>query len=146
MSDVNKPGSGRADPSAPAVDKPASNIVVLPPEAIREAAEKGTGLQVTISTAYSGPLPPPAVMREFNEIVPGLPNILIDEFQRESRHRRFTQKGGMLGALVIAALSIIGGVYLGYALKSPLAAFAVIGPVCGVVGTAQLLEFWFKAK
>ncbi len=146
MSDVSKPGSSSAGPPAPAADKSASNVVVLPPEAIREAAEKGTGLQVTITTAYSGPLPPPAVMREFNEIVPGLPGILIDEFQRESRHRRFTQKGGLIGALFIAGLSIIGGVYLAYALKSPLAALAVIGPVCGVVGTAQLLEFWFKAK
>jgi hypothetical protein len=85
-------------------------------------------------------------MREYEQIVPGLPGTLISEFQKEGNHRRFIQKGGLIGALSVAALSIVGGVFLGYLLNSPLAAFAVIGPVCGVVGTAQLLEFWFKAR
>jgi hypothetical protein len=85
-------------------------------------------------------------MREYAQVIPNLPNILIEEFQKESRHRRFAQKGGLFGAVGIAALSIVAGVYLAIALQNPLAALAVIGPVCGVVGTAQLLEFWLKGR
>jgi hypothetical protein len=123
-----------------------SHVVILPPEAVREAAASGTGLQLTITTAHAGPLPAPATLREYAAIVPDLPKVLVDEFQSEAKHRRRLQSVGQYGALGVAGLSIICGALLGYALNSPLAAFAVIGPVCGVVGTAQLLEFWFKAK
>jgi uncharacterized membrane protein len=131
------------EPSKTSAD---SQVVVLPPEAVREAAAKGTGLQITIASVYSGPLPPPATLKEFREIVPGLPETIIKEFQKESAHRRRVQTLTQLGAITIAIVAIIGGVWLGYVLKSGLAALAVIGPVCGVVGTAQLLEFWLKAK
>jgi hypothetical protein len=123
-----------------------SHVVILPPEAVREAAASGTGLQLTITTAHAGPLPAPATLREYAAIVPELPKVLVDQFQSEAKHRRRLQSVGQFGALGVAGLSIICGALLGYALNSPLAAFAVIGPVCGVVGTAQLLEFWFKAK
>ena len=43
-------------------------------------------------------------------------------------------------------LTIVAGSIVGYALGIALAAFAIIGPVCGAVGTAQLLEYWFKSQ
>jgi hypothetical protein len=149
VSDTKTPSDGqRPQPATQTLthtaDRP--NIVILPPETVREAAASGTGLQLTITTAHAGPLPAPATLREYAAIVPDLPKVLIDEFQNEARHRRTLQSVGQYGALGVAGLSIICGALLGYALNSPLAAFAVIGPVCGVVGTAQLLEFWFKAK
>jgi uncharacterized membrane protein len=149
MSDEGRPDREGTFPTPtppPETKLEASNVVFLSPEAIREAAERGGGLQLTIATAHSGPLPSPGTMREYEQVVPGLPKILIDEFQKETQHRRFMQKGGLFGSLSIAALSIIVGAILGYALKSPAAALAVIGPVCGIVGTAQFLEFWLKTK
>ena len=124
-----------------------SQVVILPPEAVKQAAETGLSLQVVIaSSRHSGPLPAPATLRGYEEIVPGLPAVLVDEFKRESAHRRKVQNVGQFGAIVIALSAIAGGIWLGYFLGSALAAFAVVGPVCGVVGIAQFLEFWLKAK
>jgi len=114
---------------------------------IKQAAAAGAALQIVIAATHqSGPLPAPATLKAYNETVPGLPQKIIGEFEKESAHRRRTQTLGQLGAIGIATLSIVGGVWLGYYLQSALAALAVIGPVCGVVGTAQLLEFWLKAR
>jgi hypothetical protein len=149
MSDTKTSNDGqRPQPETQTLTNTAENpnIVVLPPETVREAAASGTGLQLTITTAHAGPLPAPATLREYAAVVPELPKVLVDEFQNEAKHRRRLQSVGQYGALGVAGLSIICGALLGYALSSPLAAFAVIGPVCGVVGTAQLLEFWFKAR
>jgi hypothetical protein len=149
MSDTNRSTDGREpQPETQIITDSAdrSHVVILPPETVREAAASGTGLQLTITTAHAGPLPAPTTLREYAAIVPELPKVLVDEFQSEAKHRRRLQSIGQYGALGVAGLSIICGALLGYALNSPLAAFAVIGPVCGVVGTAQLLEFWFKAK
>lgn len=122
------------------------NVVVLPPEALREAVAKGTGLQLTIATSHSGPLPAPATLRAYDGVIPGLSGVIVDEFTKETKHRRRLQNIGQIGALGVAGSAIICGVLLGFLLQSALAALAVIGPVCGVVGTAQLLELWFKGK
>jgi hypothetical protein len=147
MSDTKTTDEQRR-PASPTVSAASEspNVIVLPPETVREAAASGVALQVTVATAHSGPLPAPATLHAYASIIPELPKILVDEFQNEAKRRRRLQNVGQYGALGVAGLSIVCGVLLGYALKSPLAAFAVIGPVCGVVGTAQLLEFWFKSK
>jgi hypothetical protein len=76
-----------------------SHVVILPPEAVREAAASGTGLQLTITTAHAGPLPAPATLREYAAIVPDLPKVLVDEFQSEAKHRRRLQSVGQYGRL-----------------------------------------------
>ena len=124
MTDENKPietiGKVESD-SIEEADKSAQpNVVILPPETIKEAAAKGTGLRVTIATAHSGPLPSPATLREYEAVVPGLPATIIDEFKKETKHRRRTQTIGSLGAIAIAIAAIILGTILGLVLKSPL--------------------------
>jgi uncharacterized membrane protein len=149
MDDPKSKSAEAPPPESPATQsqQPGNpNVLVLPPEAVQAAAAKGLPVQVTIATAHIGPFPPPDVLRAYDEIVSGLSQILVDEFQKEAKHRRLTQSISQLGTLSIAALSIIVGAILGYLLKSWPAALAVIGPFCGAVGTAQLLEYWFKAK
>jgi uncharacterized membrane protein len=137
------PPAGEAAPAG----GDSKNVVILPPEAVREAAAQGRPLEVTIQAiAHSGPLPPPAVLRGYDEVIPGLSRTIVQEFQNEARHRRRLQTIGQTGAISIAVGSIICGTFLGYVLNSWPAALAIIGPVCGIVGTAQLLEFWFKMK
>jgi uncharacterized membrane protein len=139
MSDQGKSGEGGNTSSSP-------NVVIVPADIVQAAAAKGSAVQVVIATAHGGPFPPPEQLRTYNDVVPGLAETLVVEFKAEARHRRRIQAIGQLGTLSIAGLSIIAGALLGYALNSPLAALAVIGLVCGAVGTTQLLEYWFKAK
>lgn len=50
----------------------------------RRALAKG---QLTIA-AYSGPVPPPELLRQFEEILPGAARIIFSEFQEQGLHRR----------------------------------------------------------
>lgn len=40
------------------------------------------------ATAYSGPLPPPATLAEYERVVPGLAERIVVQFEEQGRHRR----------------------------------------------------------
>jgi hypothetical protein len=91
--------SGDAEEPAEKAESPAEkdelsskNVVVIPPEAIQRAAERGQPLTLTIETvsAHSGPLPPPALLKAYDGVYPGLSRMIVDQFQLEGKHRRRT--------------------------------------------------------
>jgi hypothetical protein len=125
-------------------NEPASDVVTLPAEAVRDAVETGRSLEITIARRHSGPFPDPQQLAAYREIVPDLPEVLVREFQSEARHRRRTQTTSQIGAIAIALAAVIGGIWLSYSLKSHWAALWVIGPVCGVLGIAQFIELYLK--
>ncbi|MGH3087204.1 MAG: DUF2335 domain-containing protein, partial [Rubrobacteraceae bacterium] len=72
---------------------------------------------------YRGPIPPPAMLKQFDQVVEGAAKQILDDAHAQSRHRREMEKiqveaaisQGRLGqifALVIALLVIGGGIYL----------------------------------
>ncbi|MGI8730112.1 MAG: DUF2335 domain-containing protein [Solirubrobacteraceae bacterium] len=46
--------------------------------------------RVTVSSSFSGPLPPPAVLRAYDETIPGLAREIVDQWKAETAHRRET--------------------------------------------------------
>jgi uncharacterized membrane protein len=113
---------------------------------LRAAAEKGTALQVVVASAHAGPLPSPDTLREYESIVPGLPQTIIEEFKKEGAHRRRVQAISQYGTISIALVAIVSGTIFGIVSGNAFAALAVIGPICGAVGTAQLMEFWLRGR
>ena len=73
--------------------------------------------------SYSGPIPSPGQLREFEAILPGLANRLVTMAENQSAHRIETEKfvvnsqqrqsgvGQYLG-FIISVLAICGGIYL----------------------------------
>jgi uncharacterized membrane protein len=45
-----------------------------------------------VATAFVGPIPPPEYLERYDRIVPGTAKIIIDAFDRESRHRQDLEK------------------------------------------------------
>ena len=43
---------------------------------------------VSYSQTWEGPIPPPAILQQFDEVVPGLAQIMVDSWVREQEHRR----------------------------------------------------------
>ena len=75
--------------------------------------------RVQITESFSGPLPPPQTLREYNEVVPGLAQEIVDQWKGETTHRHDTidalretdkqalrafYKGEMVGQLIAAVL------------------------------------------
>lgn len=42
--------------------------------------------------AWDGPIPPPGILREINEVVPGAAKQIVDQFIAEGEHRREMEK------------------------------------------------------
>ncbi len=122
-----------------------------PPQAPVPRQPEHPATSVT-SLSYSGPLPPPQILRQFEEIVPGSAERILSAFEKESEHRREIEKvqagigkhailheladrrmglvfGGLaaFGALGLAALALVLGHPLG-------AVATVIGTVASLAG------------
>jgi len=102
------------------------------PDEQRQAVNKAMKLvmQVTRVEQHSGPLPHPRIIREYEEIIPGGADRIIKmaELEQSQRHELEkqvlqidrdanratidTDRMGMLSALIVALVTLIGGIYL----------------------------------
>ena len=76
-------------------------------------------IELTISKQFSGPLPPPDVLREYGDVISDLPDVLVEMARKEQNHRhemdrlfmrRFSRgqwMGFTLGLLVIALAGVL---------------------------------------
>lgn len=59
-----------------------------------EIAERDAGRRlIAESQQFSGPLPAPHVLREYEEVKPGLADIIVSQWQQETAHRHATIDG-----------------------------------------------------
>ncbi len=97
-------------------------------------------------SSYSGPLPHPEILREFEQIVPGSAQLIFVQFEQQSLHRRnmeaqvissgaFSQRVGSISASVIGLLGVGGGLWLAHEGKSVSGLTSLIGTLAGLVGT-----------
>jgi uncharacterized membrane protein len=68
---------------------------------------------------FAGPLPPPALLEEYDQVVPGLAERIVVMAEGEGDHRRRIEsrlirlsEAGLLSGFLLAAASILGGLYL----------------------------------
>lgn len=122
--------------------KPAPKRSVAPNSPQRE-----TSIQVQQQT-WQGPLPPPAALEHFNQIVPGSAETIIKTWVAETNHRQEIEKreqwlfyGDMIFGKVCALLFVIGALSLSaYAayLNAPWLAAGVAGTTLAAVVAAFL--------
>lgn len=58
---------------------------------------KKLAIELTQLSAYSGPIPPPEMLQHYDEIIPGLAETIIANWNAESDHRRAMEQAGLLG-------------------------------------------------
>ncbi len=100
---------------------------------------------ITAFTSFSGPIPPPNFLKEYELIVPGIAQRFLDEPHKEAEHRRALEKlmvyeqiklnkNGQKMAFGLALLSIcaaFSSIWLGYELAG---ASTFIVSICSLVG------------
>jgi len=78
--------------------------------------------RVIQSESFSGPLPPPTLLKQYDEIVPGAAKIILEKFDKQTTHRIEIEKAvirignikeilGLLLGFIIAMTAILGGIY-----------------------------------
>ena len=84
---------------------------------------------------YAGPIPPPAMLRDYEEVLDGSADRLLSMAERESKHRSTYENLGLvfgfIAALALIALSAYI-VFLGFAWQS---VGVVVGSIAGTAGT-----------
>lgn len=112
-----------------------------------QQAQHPTKLQRTETYfEYSGPIPPPSVLKKYDEVCPGLSETLISEFKAQAEHRREIQScviGGNVRAQLTGqwmafflGLGALGfGAYLAYLGQTGWGIAVAIGSIAGLLGT-----------
>ena len=61
------------------------------PESVRDTEPKGKVVQVAAS-AFSGPLPPPNILEQYNKVIPSAAERIFQMAEKEGEHRRYIEK------------------------------------------------------
>ena len=105
-------------------------------------------------SAFSGPIPPPAVLMGYKDVDPSLPDVIVRRWGAEQDHRHMQEAkileaqitlaatgqkyGAILGTGALVAATLIG-VY-GGAVAGPVAATAIVSIVGAVLGGTYLVK------
>lgn len=89
---------------------------------------------------FSGPLPPPALLADYDAVLPGLARTIIAEWQAETRHRRRSERwllavsfGGMVMGGGVALTAISWGGFLALRGQDVGGFSVMLGTLAGVV-------------
>mgnify|MGYP001591579865 CR=1 FL=1 len=107
---------------------------------------KGVVRREETRISFSGPLPPPNVLEQYDRIVPGAADRIIKMAEQQSQHRRELErkvidsdvqnsKLGLIFGFIIGLVLISGGIFLiwkGYNLSGVLLGVVYVGSVVGI--------------
>lgn len=96
---------------------------------------------------WSGPLPSPQTLKEYNQVIPNMAERILDSFESQTKHRiqiekeivfsrSENMKKGQLFAFIIAMCLIILSLYCVY-----VSAYWLAGTICGTTITAYASAF-----
>jgi uncharacterized membrane protein len=68
-------------------------------EKIEEVVREFSGEIHELRSIFSGPIPPPNILRDYNQAVPGLGDRIVTMAEKEGDHRRYLEKTSLEGEL-----------------------------------------------
>lgn len=98
------------------------------------------------SSSYSGPIPPPDIIKDYENILPGSADRIISMAEKQADHRRDIEKIavksgsndsrlGIICGTIVCALVIASGTFVSWITNSPYpAATSVLGGLSSIVG------------
>jgi uncharacterized membrane protein len=95
----------------------------VPPQKSQALVERVTeevSIEIERSGSYAGPMPPPPMMGDFDEVVPGLAREIADAAHEERKHRHKWERRALWNDIFVES----GGLFLGWALAIGCAAMA----------------------
>lgn len=105
----------------------------------QSAPKQSIAQQTVVAQSWSGPLPPPAVLQNFNNVAPGSAQIIINMAQQQQAHRINMeskivndQRIGLIAGSATAVIALCGAIYV--APIAPWVAVSLVSlPVLGFV-------------
>jgi len=115
-------------------------------EEIAQRQSRPTTVQQTLFEMRSAPLPDPEELQRYGEVVPGLPEAIVDGYLKQGEHRRMLERRvvthgivqaylGMVLGFVLAAGVIYGAIQVMLAGQETTGAWLIFGTLASLVGT-----------
>ena len=125
------PAGGAEPPDLPA-ERPEASLH-------REVRIARPVLDVAVE-AFSGPIPMPDVLRDYERVLPGLAERIVRWTEDEASQRRTVERslvqlswGGLWSALLLALTTIVGGMLLAWYGRNVVGVIGVVGALAGLV-------------
>lgn len=129
----------------PAVSNPGTPEAALDPQEVEEVAKRFPEVPQKVWAkiqTFAGPIPPPALLAQYEAICPGSADRIITQFEEQSRHRRTLEKRvvwhniasatlGQITGFVLFVAILAGGVFLIYNDKSVEGIVSIVTAVGG---------------
>lgn len=104
-----------------------------------------SGVQMEVRTSFSGPLPPPEILRDYESVLPGLADRVVKMAENQSVHRQRLESRviwfdgvrsslGLVFGLIIALAGIVAGTYLILSGSSTAGLASLIIPLGVIIG------------
>ena len=108
-------------------------------------------LTTMVSQYFSGPLPPPDLLRQYDEIVPGFAQTIVGQFVEQGNHRRAMEKAVILSdvaranwglglGFILALIGVVGSLFLINSGK------AAVGLTAFIVSLAPLVVAFLESS
>jgi len=109
---------------------------------------------IAVASSYRGPLPPPEMLKAYNECLPGSGEAILKEFTKQGGHRRFVEKAIVLGKLYfspsLGLVVILVAFFIGFQLISEgkdIQGFVVLlSPLAGLAAVFVIGKISSNAK
>jgi len=137
-------------PKSP-LPEPVTRDEFLHPEGTPSSSASGSR-SVSVSQ-YQGPIPPPSILEQYDKVVPGSAELIIQQFEKQSNHRMTLESTviqadikranlGLLAGFLLCIATVIGGcvvAVLSHAGAGATIATAAVGTLAAVFvyGTAS---------
>lgn len=122
-----------------------NKISIVESKPKKAKAEIAKGTRMISATSYQGPLPPPELFAQYEQILPGAADRILSMAERQSQHRQTKELKqvnaesrdsllGIISAFIISIITIISGVYV------IMNGHAVSGTILGTTGLVSLVS------
>ena len=142
----NGQGPGNEDPS----QRQRKAVQLRPadlPEDLRakiENAVKVGSIQIVVESSYQGPLPPPDLMKSYNDALPDGANRIVTAWEKQGQHRRTLETRGQRFALTIASAAIAAAVWTAI-LGHPWLGGGIVISAMVAIGMTGVLNLYFHS-
>jgi uncharacterized membrane protein len=140
MAEQAKPNEESGDPKLPILLQE-ELAKIVPEKDKREEILRAIGaIAVKSSSSYSGPLPPPEMLKQFDEVLPGLAKIIVDRVEKQSDHRMRLEERTIFEQLSESRRGQHYGLVIGLSGLLTCAVLALMGhdTVAAVIGAMDL--------
>ena len=107
-----------------------------------------------IQSEFSGPIPPPNIIKGYEEVVPGSANRIIAMAEKQSEHRQEMERVminaeardsllGVLFAFILGTLCIVASIII--VINVPESAGAISGALLGATGIGSIIVTFIKS-